>query len=272
MITAPQILPIIDLKHYKVHLASWNGENAPLDTFVRDRAIWDQWNTWRSAKNDFNREYIFSMMEFYPQPGVWLFGGIYKVLGRSIKSYEHSYTVMRENVGEEFVGRLKIKFKRPSRSRSLRLENYYNQMEVFEILQDVYSGEAFPGYENIHLKFTALETIIHTQRKDWKAALQSVKGVYLIYDQSDDKKYVGSAYGSTGLWSRWSTYVETGHGHNDELRRTIEDRGIEYARKNFEVTLLEYRPSRTDDQEILAREVFWKEVLHTRGKSGYNKN
>lgn len=107
---------------------------------------------------------------------------------------------------------------------------------------------------------------------DWKAALQHVKGIYLVSDASNGRKYVGSAYGGEGIWSRWSTYMQTGHGWNDELTQLISQEGINYARKNFKMTLLEYHPARTDDVEIIARESFWKEALGTRGDFGYNKN
>ena len=42
--------------------------------------------------------------------------------------------------------------------------------------------------------------------------------------------------------------------------------------KNFRMSLLEYRPMKTDDSEIIEREGFWKEVMFSRGKYGYNKN
>ena len=64
----------------------------------------------------------------------------------------------------------------------------------------------------------------------------------------------------------------TGHGGNDELTLLIQERGIEYARKNFRLSLLEYRPARTDDRVIIERENYWKEVLLSRGEFGYNRN
>lgn len=109
-------------------------------------------------------------------------------------------------------------------------------------------------------------------RPDWKAALESVKGVYLIVDKSNGKKYVGSAYGTWGIWARWQCYVQTGHGWNDELTKLIAEEGLDYARRNFRISLLEYRPARTDDNVIIARESFWKEAVLSRVPLGYNKN
>jgi len=60
----------------------------------------------------------------------------------------------------------------------------YATLEVQEILREPYSGRAFPGYEEIHLSFAELETLVHNAQPDWKAALESVKGIYLITDDA----------------------------------------------------------------------------------------
>lgn len=64
----------------------------------------------------------------------------------------------------------------------------------------------------------------------------------------------------------------TGHGWNDGLTELISKNGLEYARDHFKITLLEYRPMKTDDSTIIERENYWKEVLLSRGTFGYNKN
>lgn len=266
------ILPIANPRDFKVHLAGWNQIEQPLDVFVRNRIEWDAWNSWRSDKDQFNRDYILSMIDFHLQPGLWLFGGIYRVVARSPLSRQHSYVVERVPEFEALVGRLKIAFARSGRARSIRLENFYDRMTIAELLREPYSGEAFPGYENINHGFRALEAVIQAQRQDWKAALSNVKGVYLIADLSNGKKYVGSAYGDAGIWSRWSCYIGTGHGWNDELTKLIDREGLDYARNNFRISLLEYRPARTDDATIMEREAFWKEALLSRVPHGYNRN
>ena len=266
------ILPITSLQNYKLHSASWNSLYQPLDVFMRDREEWKEWNTYRSKGDDFNRRYIFTLIKFYPERDVWLFGGICEVLSRSPQFHAHSYEVRLSSTAEEFIGRLKVHFKRPGRVKSVRFERYYPELVVTEILREAYSGEAFCGYENINHDFSTLEPIFKSDRPDWKAALGSVKGVYLIIDKSNGKSYVGSAYGSAGIWARWNCYMDTGHGYNDELTQLIEARGIEYARKNFRFTLLEYRNALTDDLAITERENYWKEAFLSRGKFGYNKN
>ena len=265
-------LPIHAPNQYKLHLACWNGEDQPLDVFIRDRAEWDGWNKWRSYNDEFNREFIFSLVHFYHETDIWLFGGIYKVLERNPVNYSRSYKIESVSGYDDLIGRLKVVLPRPGRSRSVKLENYYDQISVSELLKEPYTGAKFPGSEDISCDFTTLETVFRMGRPDWKAALENVKGVYLIVDKSNGKKYVGSAYGDMGIWSRWQSYINTAHGGNDELIELIEREGIEYARKNFRISLLEYRPARTDDQLIIAREGFWKEALLSRVPLGYNIN
>lgn len=146
-------------------------------------------------------------------------------------------------------------------------------MSIAEILPRKYEGLPFPGFDDINLDFSELESIVLRQKLDWRTALENVKGVYVIFDRSNGKKYVGSAYGEYGVWSRWSVYAGTGHGFNNELTSLIKKKGIQYARKNFRFCLLEHRPSRTDDLIILEREKYWKEaLLSSHLEFGYNRN
>jgi len=257
-----------DIDDCKIHLASWNGSRHPLDVFVESKKKWQGWNEHRGAKNDFNKKYILSLIQFYPQSDMWLFGGLYHVIKRHSDRYEIKLT--RDY--EEYIGRLKVHYKRIGRGRSVLPDNHYPHMKVAELLRKQYSGEEFPGYEKINHRFDILEPIFKQEHTNWHTALKNVKGVYLITDQSNGRRYVGSAYGATGIWSRWACYIGTGHGHNDEFSKIIKKHGKKYAKDNFILSLLEYRPMKTDDSEIIERECFWKEVLLTRTQYGYNKN
>ena len=154
----------------------------------------------------------------------------------------------------------------------MKFEKQLNEFEVAEILREPYAGRTFPGFENIDLSFEELEALVKNTRTDWKAALSNVKGIYLISDTKTGKRYVGSAYGNKGIWSRWHMYSRNGHGGNIELKALMKSPTLDYCRKNFRVALLEYRPSPTPDEIIVARETFWKKILLTRGKHGLNRN
>lgn len=269
------IIQIQNPSQYKLHLGVWNGEHNPLDLFVQDFNHWKGWNEWKGTRNEFNRKYIFSLIDYYHEPHKWLFGGIFEVKKRHLNKIreEGGYEVELLQSSENFIGRLIIDFKRKSsRGRAFKLENLLDDFSVSEVLKSRYSGETFCGYENINHDFSSLESIFKIQKLDWKGALENIKGVYLITDKSNGKKYVGSAYGEFGIWSRWACYIGTGHGWNDELTTVIKKEGLDYARLNFKFCLLEYRPKKTDDREIIARESYWKNVLMTRGRFGYNKN
>jgi len=145
-------------------------------------------------------------------------------------------------------------------------------LAVQEILREPYSGRQFPGYEDIDLSFEELETLVKNGRPDWKAALENAKGIYLINDTNTGKRYIGSAYGDQGIWSRWSAYVTSGHGGNVELRALVKNPSLHYCRSHFRFALLVHRPMPTPDKAILDREAFWKRILLTRGEQGLNRN
>lgn len=268
-----KIIEIKEPEKYKLHAARRSEEgDQPLDVYVRDKKEWRDWNRWRRERDEFNRQYIFSMMDFYHESNMWLFGGIYEVTGRGEK-HSHSYEIRDLPEYSHFIGRLKIRMERPNRGRAFLLEGLIDKMEVSEILREPYSGESFPGFEEIDHDFSALLPIFKNEHPGWKEALEKVKGVYVITDKSNGKRYVGSAYGDYGIWSRWSHYMETGHGGNDELTKLIAKEGFDYAKENFKFSLIEYRSMRVDDEDIHKRETYWKEVFLSRDKRfGYNEN
>lgn len=262
------IWPITDLADYKVHFARWNGDVQPLEVWARDKDEWQEWQEYRPGRDDFNRPYIFSLAQFYHETDIWLFGGIFRVLTR----HEDRYEVEAMEIGKTFIGRLKLRSPYRGRTTRVNLENHYSSFEVQEILREPYSGRSFPGYDDIDVSFDELETLVRNDRPDWKTALESIKGVYLITDLKTGRRYVGAAYSDRGVWSRWCSYIESGHGGNVELRSLVTDPSLEYCRANFRFALLEHRSNRTPDEVVIAREAFWKRILLTRGEHGLNRN
>ena len=49
------------------------------------------------------------------------------------------------------------------------------------VLREPYTGRAFSGYEDIDLSFDEIETIVRNDGPDWKASLESTKGIYTHY-------------------------------------------------------------------------------------------
>jgi hypothetical protein len=53
----------------------------------------------------------------------------------------------------------------------------------------------------------------------WKASLAHWHGIYYIFDTSDGKGDIGSAYGQENIAQRWLEYAASGHGGNALLRK-----------------------------------------------------
>ncbi len=271
MIRLNDIWTIEHPERYKVHFARTNYWDHPLDVFARDRDEWQGWQEYRPKRDMFSRDFIFSLMQFYHETNAWLFGGIYKVIGRLPDRYE----VQLVEDGQGFIGRLKLNLEYKDMSGRVNFEKHYSDFKVLEILKEPYSGNFFLGYENIDISFNELETIVNNQRDDWRITLQSVSGIYVVTDTKANLRYVGSAYGEEGVWSRWAQYANTGHGNNVEFQTHLENQDeetIEYCRKHLKFGLLEHRPSRTPEEVIIQRESYWKDLLQTRRPHGLNRN
>jgi len=262
-----------EMLKYKLHLASKNDQGTePLDEFARSFDDWVYWNEWRGNKDDFTRQFIFSFIKDYHHnyQNKYIFGGIFEVLGRH---QDREYDIKLCDYLKPFIGRMVVVLNRPKpRGRAFYLEKFMEDLYLSEILEKAYEGVEFPGYDSVLIDFPTLEVLVSNQKTDWRVALQNQKGIYLIADKKTGKKYVGSAYGDYGIWARWCCYADTAHGGNDALVDLIEKEGTEYARDNFQLSILEVWPMKTDDETIIYRESFWKDVLLTRGEFGYNKN
>lgn len=112
-----------------------------------------------------------------------------------------------------YRGRLIVQWK------STRGWHQKKDLDIYEILPSTVSA-LFPGYQEVLLGFDQLKAIFADPRahRDWQAALKANAGIYRIVDLSDGKIYIGSAYGSGGLWVRWLNYAKTGHGGNKMLK------------------------------------------------------
>lgn len=260
-------------EQYKMHFAKYDKENEPLDVFMRSFDEWKGWNCWSNGKDDFNRKFIFSLIYFYPEPDTWLFGGIWEVIktkydGPKVEGYDINLC----DDYKKYIGRLKISYSHRDRAVRNRMENYFPELVVKEVLPEMYSVLPFPGYKKVDIPFTALENIINKDSLEWKNAI-SLKGIYLITDTESGMKYVGKASGENGFWQRWKDYINDGHGGDVDLKRLIASKGgLNHARKYYKFTLLEIVESNLE-KDIDDRETYWKNVLMSRMPGvGHNKN
>jgi hypothetical protein len=220
------------------------------------------------------------MIELPSQPDCWLFGGVFEVMssqkGKSRNGKNGMfYKVSLAEFGDSLIGRLVIHWVKDARPKGRKPEGMLDNMRVSEILPETYAGEDFPGYANINHSYAVLEKLWLDSKPDWVTALTHCQGVYLITDLKTGFRYAGSAYGEDGIWSRWGNYFSSGgHAGNKLLKKLLSGKksGANYARANFQISLLEQASSRDSEQYIIQRESYWKEVLLTRGKHGLNEN
>ena len=104
----------------------------------------------------------------------------------------------------------------------------------------------------------------------WRSALSSVSGINVIADTTDGRHYVGSAGGQGGFWQRWTSYAESGHGQNKELKAVLTDLGDTHS-NGWQIAILEVCDLNADEQSVVARESYWKDVLQSR-QFGMNEN
>ena len=165
---------------------------------------------------------------------------------------------------EKYFGRMVVQFHKENAYVTLT-GNRLNDFILKEILPSSLDKDLFPGYDKVNISWETMKRVL--EKDTWKITLENQKGVYLITDISNGKRYIGSAYGEYMILGRWKSYIKTGHGGNVGLKNLTFD----YIKKNFKYSILDIYKSSTNDQIIIDRESWWKEVLQSR-TYGYNEN
>lgn len=242
----------------KIHFAQ--PEDALSEFLMGDFKSWQE----EQNHKNFEKDYILSLIRL--DDGEWLFAGIYKSFGaKELKDCYKYKTRLTEN-GSDLIGRVIINYNRGCRNAFCLLSSHIDGLEVAEVRRDVYTMP-FPGYENVHVSWKMLNAVIDTE--EWMTPLKEVKGVYLLTDANTGLMYVGSATGERKLWGRWKSYIRTGHGGNEGLKKLSK----KYIKENFSFAILDYYSAKTSDEEIRSREKWWKNVLMTyKNDYGYNHN
>lgn len=155
-------------------------------------------------------------------------------------------------------GRLIVGWPPPERSWWRRAQR--NEMPVVAVLEDSALDAAMPEWDEIELTWEEL-SVLPTR---WKSALSQWRGIYYIFDTSDGKGYVGSAYGESNLLGRWLNYAARGHGGNSLLRQRDP--------RKFRFTILQRVSPDLDARDVVRLEGSWKQRLHAHAPYGLNDN
>lgn len=250
----------------KLHLATWNGVEQPIDVYLA--GDFSDWQRWQNAKN-FERGFVISLIDIPHQKDKWLFAGVYRTNGSErkwsdeYKKHYNWYELTEEQTYKEMNGRLVVTFARPGRASYLLAEKWCDRILLSEIYAEKQSIGEFPGFKAVNLTKAQLDLIVQKSPESWYTALSNVAGVYLISDTVTGKFYVDSAYGEGGIWHRWSQYADNEHGENVELKKLLTDEGGKYA-ENFRYSILEISDLHDTQDNILQRESHWKDILMSR--------
>lgn len=261
-----------EVPNVRVKFNIYNGYDDPLDLYkTNPDEVNVTWFLWHDDRRYFNvGQTAICLLKL--RGDQWLLTTIKKITRLLDVTDGVGYDAVEVKEYEQYFGRLVVEYHNPCRTMGRKYENVMDELEVVQILNEQYTGNEFPGYENVRLSYPLLKNIVDRQLPGWVDALRNQKAVYLITDTKTGKLYVGSATSQTGmLLQRWSSYAADGHGGNVELRELVKQQGLDYVKENFQYSILENYNARMDDGYILKRESWWKETLCTR-THGYNKN
>jgi hypothetical protein len=221
------------------------------------------------------------------EPGKALFVGLYSIVAAKPLTYEQFWKVpayvemkafgmegwVRENSDktsklwfdlkrrdfyDTWQGKLVVRWPPPERSWWRRAHR--NEIPVAAILEESALASVMPEWNEVEFTWADL-SILPTR---WRSALSQWRGIYYIFDSSDGKGYVGSAYGEANLLGRWQEYAARGHGGNALLRQRHPG--------NFVFTILQRVSPDMDAVDVIKLESSWKQRLHTRQPYGLNDN
>lgn len=261
-----------ELKTVKVRFNQSNGIENPMDLYLKNPEIVNnQWFLWRTKSKLFKvGEIAICLLKL--SSDTWLLTTIKKITEDLDVCDSINYKAEELEKHKKFYGRVILKYHKTVQTQVMYLGTVKDELEVLEILPTIFDGDEFAGYDKVSLSYSQLEAIIKLKKQTWIGALENQKAVYLQTDKVTGKLYVGSATSDQGmLLSRWKNYIENGHGGNVGLKELVREKGFDYIKKNFQYTIIENFNAKVDDQYVLERESYWKEVLRSR-EFGYNKN
>jgi len=124
-------------------------------------------------------------------------------------------------------------------------------LPVLQIEREARFAPPAPDWDNFVVTGGEMRGLPRT----WQARLREWRGIYLIVDQSDGARYVGSAYGAENLLGRWRAHVAREQGV------TVELGSRDPAMFRFSI-LQRLDPDLAPDQ-VIAVEQNWKRRLDT---------
>jgi hypothetical protein len=238
--------------------AAWRAHDGRFESFqqIQSRRVFDGGNL------------LASFVATPPPRNATLFVGLYNVRTVGIAPAGTRDPIYGNDVGGkhqsvidsdgrlgDYVGRLTIDW---GAAAIVWCQSARNQDKVVREIRDDHEPP-FPGL----LRFSSDADELPGLYPSWQEVLRNVKGVYLLVDKDDGKRYVGSAKGAESLYGRLLQYSNGGDGGDLALSAR--------GRRRYQVTILQIVEPTTPDQRIEEIESVWKQKLLTR-EFGLNQN
>ena len=158
------------------------------------------------------------------------------------------FDFVRISALEHYKGRIQIR-PRLTQSYARLAENL--DAEIVALTEASVLVPSAPGWRD----FVVTTAELRSLPANWSARLREWRGVYLIVDESDGVRYVGSAYGEENFLGRWRTHVGGEAGITAKLkRRRVRD---------FRFSILERVSPDMQAEDVIRRERTWMDRLHT---------
>lgn len=207
--------------------------------------------------------------------------GVYKILGPKRNGRKvplplgclpglagrYFYPLEWENGYEDLENRVVIEWGKGA----LAWVQWLSNKEVVELLPKGQLRPPFRDYLDFTLTHAELMALYRHEdvNREWRSRLAAVAGIYLILATTTGAQYIGSAHGSEGIWGRWATYANNGHGGNLLLKKLVASSAA-YP-EAFSYSILQILPKTLARSEVLNWERLYKEKLGSRAR-GLNAN
>jgi hypothetical protein len=152
---------------------------------------------------------------------------------------------------KEMIGRLVVEVDLTQTYVRLA-ESLETKAKVLTIMEEGAAETPPPEWRDMTVTAAFLEAI----PSGWANRLAQWRGIYLIVDESDGKRYVGSAYGAENLLGRWLAHTKRDVGVTVQLRLRNPI--------NFRFSILERVSPDMPADDVITLEQTWMTRLHTR--------
>ena len=134
-----------------------NGYDDPLDLYkTNPDEVNVTWFLWHDDRRYFNvGQTAICLLKL--RGDQWLLTTIKKITRLLDVTDGVGYDADEVKEYEQYFGRLVVEYHNPCRTMGRKYENVMDELEVVQILNEQYTGNEFPGYENVRLSYPLLK-------------------------------------------------------------------------------------------------------------------